>query len=215
MALAFASHPAGHTDPRVPPGLNYYTLQAKLSELQIIFLYRFLQEILQYISVMLALRLAPEGAEQVPEALPATSPADQKLLDGQQQVASPPPAAAQQPQTQQAQQQQPFVLVMDIEMNAPVISLPRSSDSTDGISVDLGNLHLRSTVDTSNISANGTGALVEVAELTFSGVECSVVQAGRQGPSVIRNPEQGWQLRWRRPLVPECRGEAPFVSCPP
>lgn len=125
----------------------------------------------------------------------------------------------------QQQQQQPFVLAMDVEMCAPVISMPRNSSNGDAIEVDLGVLRLTTTVSSNGTGSTGGGddeisnsvvplasSLLEKAELTFSGVGFTVVQAGRRGHSVVKNPEQGWKLGWRRPLVPLERGDVPFVS---
>lgn len=74
-----------------------------------VFLYRFLTENLQYISTMLAMRLEPP-----PQAQPASQP----------QIEPAQPEGAQQPQ--QAQQE-PFLLLLDVEMDAPVISMPRNT----------------------------------------------------------------------------------------
>ena len=39
-----------------------------------------------------------------------------------------------------------MVLVLDINMDAPVITMPRNSDSSDSLQLDLGSLHLSNTV---------------------------------------------------------------------
>ena len=41
---------------------------------------------------------------------------------------------------------QPLVLQLDVDMEAPVITMPRSSNSGDAIKLDLGSLHLANTV---------------------------------------------------------------------
>ena len=47
-----------------------------------------------------------------------------------------------------------------------------------------------------------------------AGVGCTVVQSGKRGANLFQNAESGWQLRWRRPLQAELRGEEPMVcSC--
>jgi len=116
-------------------------------------------------------------------------------------------------------QQQPFILAMDVEMSAPVISMPRSSSSGDAIEVDLGVLRLITTVSGSGGSGHDgdeqpppASSLLENANLTFSGVGITVVQAGHRGHSVVKNPEQGWKLGWKRPLMPLERGDTPYVS---
>jgi hypothetical protein len=223
ISLTFGSHPASHKDPRVPPGFEFYTLQAKLNELQLVFLYRFLQENLLYITTMLAMRppaldfsTSFDGSggsgnnSNGVEGGFVLSPSHSSQPTKEQTVAQ--PAAL---SLSQQQPQQPFILAMDVEMCAPVISMPRSSTSGDAIEVDLGVLRLTTTV-----SGGGgdlevpppASSLIEKAELTFSGVGLTVVQAGHRGHSVVKNPEQGWKLGWRRPLVPLDRGDAPYVS---
>ncbi|WP_289480663.1 hypothetical protein, partial [Klebsiella pneumoniae] len=51
--------------------------------------------------------------------------------------------------------------------------------------------------------------LTEAVGLRFSGVGCLVVQNGKRGGNLFQNAESGWQLRWRRPLQQELRGEQP------
>jgi hypothetical protein len=233
ISLTFASHPKSHKDARVPPGFEFYTLQAKLNELQLVFLYRFLQENLLYITTMLAMRppvLVFDGTSSTSTAGEAAGGGEgstispmHSLQEMQRTPSHPskeqaPSAPAIAPSPTQQQQQQPFILAMDVEMCAPVISMPRSSTSGDAIEVDLGVLRLTTTV-----SGGGGGSgdeslpppassLLEKAELTFSGVGLTVVQAGHRGHSVVKNPEQGWKLGWKRPLVPLDRGDVPYVS---
>jgi len=61
ITVDFATHSIAesHNNPRVPSGFPYSSVKAKLSELDFIFLNRFVQEILQYISVLLVLRPPP------------------------------------------------------------------------------------------------------------------------------------------------------------
>ena len=222
VSLNFASHPPSHTDPRIPPGFSFYTLQAKLSELQLVFLYRFLQENLQYISIMLAMRPPVQQAQQSGTASPraltgagSSSPSPRGPISPRKELNRQESQSQSQSQQAQQAQQQPFVLAMDIEMDAPVISMPRSSNSSDAIDVDLGLLTLKTRVEGSHINGSTTialASLVEVAELTFSGVDCRVVQSGRRGHSVVKNPEQGWKVGWRRSLMAMQRGDMPFVS---
>ncbi len=148
ITVDFATHSIeeSHRNPRVPSGFPYSSVKAKLSELDFIFLNRFIQEILQYISVMLVLRPPPieQQIQQsgVPalatssgvEATKAESDGGVKTI-GQSGTA---PAAA-----PEASQEVGAVLQLDIEMEAPVISMPRNSDSQDSVQLDLGfvNVH--------------------------------------------------------------------------
>ncbi|KAL4527774.1 hypothetical protein Ndes2437A_g02912 [Nannochloris sp. 'desiccata'] len=230
ISLTFASHPKSHKDARVPPGFEFYTLQAKLNELQLVFLYRFLQENLLYITTMLAMRPPPLVSSTSISTVPV--PGEGETTGGEVSLISPStsqqmqrtpshrtkqqqePAAAAQPEQQQLL---PFILAMDVEMCAPVISMPRSSSSGDAIEVDLGVLRLITTIsgggkDCKNSLVPPASSLLEKAELTFSGVGLSVVQAGHRGHSVVKNPEQGWKLGWKRPLIPLERGDVPYFD---
>lgn len=96
------------------------------------FLYRFLQENLTYITTMLAMRLppaeqqAPAEAAGAPEAAVAgpMSPRTSEVQQAQQQQGAGGGAAA---QAQAQAPLQPFVLLMDVKASAPNICLPRNS----------------------------------------------------------------------------------------
>lgn len=149
ITVDFASHSAeeSYSNPRVPSGFPYSSVKAKLSELDFIFLNRFVQEILQYISVLMVLRPPPiqQQIQQsgVPalatssgvEATQAESGAEAKAT-GQAGTA---PAAS-------ATQEVGSVLQLDIDVEAPVISMPRTSDSQDSVQLDLGYIHVRNSL---------------------------------------------------------------------
>lgn len=85
------------------------------------FLYRFLQENLTYISTMLAMRMPPPDQPGEATAPLAGSTSQSKGLPGPESV---------QPEQQASQAQapaQPFVLLMDVSASAPNILLPRNS----------------------------------------------------------------------------------------
>lgn len=197
ISVEFVSYPPSHdSGGRAPPGRPHSAVRARLCELQLVFLYRFLQEVLQYISTMLAMRSQPLD-QQLPAAPTAST-------------------ASTQQQQQQPQQQpgwEPLLLLLDVEADAPVVRMPRSTDSLDAIEVDLGQLALTSSIQlVSPKVAGATGdkpLLLEVAGLTFTGVGCRVVTGGRRGDSVVQNAEDGWRLGWRRPLLAERRGRLP------
>ena len=137
----------------------------------------------------------------------------------------PPSAAEQQPLAQRATDTTaaaaaaaaagPLLLLLDVEADAPVVVMPRSTASLDAIEVDLGQLALTSSVQLAppdSAPAGGGGApppLLEAARLAFSGVGLTVVRGGQRGAGVVQNAEGGWRLGWRRPLVPERRGCLP------
>lgn len=231
--ITFASHPAAHAadEPRVPSSLGvdtYYTLEASLNELQLVFLYRFLQENLQYISTMLAMRLphldlVEQQNQQQGYAGYVGSPGSSPMILGSPTLSMLRRTREQQQQkpTVAQQAQQPFVLVLKVEMNAPVITMPRGTASSDAIHFDLGDLCLHSQVVTQPMSAVPTSLassvssqqlLIEATDLVFSGVGLTVIQGGEKGHNIVQNSEQGWKLKWKRPLVPDARGDAPKVS---
>ena len=118
--------------------MQYSTLTAQLQELQVVYLNRFVKEVTNYVMLLLALQKASlrQPPAESPHALAGSSP---RHADAHHQ--------------QQQQQRQPskpkgppFVLQMDVKLAAPVITMPRSTDSSDSMQVDLGSLHLTNTV---------------------------------------------------------------------
>ena len=97
----------------MPAGLAYYGLQAELSQLQVVFLYSFLQETITYLTTMLAMRPPAKDAALQPGDAPAAS--DQQ------------PAPVGPTEPQQGAALQPLLLLLDVQMDAPVISIPRHS----------------------------------------------------------------------------------------
>lgn len=149
--LEFCSHTAedSRSNPRVPDGFPFYSLRAQLNELDVIFLYRFLQETLEYISTTLALRpppllpaAAPGGSAGAVDGGQPQGPSEQAAggvagAAGSAEKRRPVPAPAARPMG--------FILLLDLDMDAPVITMPRHSESMDEIEVDLGSLHLSNT----------------------------------------------------------------------
>ena len=143
ITVDFATHTAqdSYNNPRVPSGFPFSTVKAKLSELDFIFLNRFIQEILQYVSVLLALRPPPIQQQIQQTGVPALATASAGGTAEPQSEA--PKDPEQSGTTPEASKEVGAVVQMDIEMEAPVISMPRSSDSQDSVQLDLGfvNLH--------------------------------------------------------------------------
>lgn len=147
ITVDFASHTIeeSYNNNRVPSGYPYSSVKAKLSELDFIFLNRFIQEILQYVSGMLTLRppAIQQQAQQKGVSALATSniakatekPEPQAARDGKSSTAVP-----------EGNKEVGAVLQLDIEMEAPVISMPRSSDSEDSLQIDLGFLNLHNSL---------------------------------------------------------------------
>ena len=143
ITVDFASHSKeeSYNNPRVPSGFPYSSVKAKLCELDFIFLNRFVQEMLQYISVMLVLRPPPIEQQVQQSGVPAlasssgveTPKAEPKAgsqIPGQSQTA---PAA-----TPESTKEVGAILQLEIDVEAPVISMPRNSDSQDSVQLDLG-----------------------------------------------------------------------------
>lgn len=188
-----SSGPTGYG--RVPSGQGHYTLKVCLSELQVVFLYRFVQEVMQYIEVFLAMRLP---------SLHQAGDADADRASGGITVATTTTATTE-ASPQSAATLEPFVLLLEVEMNAPVIKMPKHSHSMDSIEYDLGTLHLHNTIFK---NSNNNDVLIDQSDLTFSGMECVFINGGQRGKNVITNDVDGWKLQWQRPLIREQRGSA-------
>lgn len=155
ISVEFASHSAeeSHSNSRVPSGLPYSTLKARLSELDFIFLNRFVQEMLQYVSVLLVLRPAPLEVQAQDAGVPALAtakPAPEAAADSEARAgtadAAEAAAAAGLEAVPEGAQEVGMVLQMDIDMEAPVISMPRNSDSQDCLQIDLGSFSLHNSL---------------------------------------------------------------------
>ena len=153
ISVEFASHTLeeSYSNDRVPSGFPFTSVKAALCELDFIFLNRFIQELLQYVSVMLALQ-PPLIQQQIHRSgVPALATshgaeaAHTEIADlskeAQQRQPEETSAASLKSSTEVG-----AVLQLDIEMEAPVISMPRSSSSADSLQMDLGYLRLHNTV---------------------------------------------------------------------
>ena len=147
ITVDFASHTVeeSYSNNRVPSGYPYSSVKAKLSELDFIFLNRFIQEILQYVSVMLTLR--PPAIELQAQQKGVSALATSNVAEATEKTE--PQAAVDArslPTVPEGNKEVGAVLQMDIEMEAPVISMPRSSDSEDSLQIDLGCLKLHNSL---------------------------------------------------------------------
>ena len=119
MQVEVASHTVEETyaNDRIPSGFEYWSVRVHVTQLETVFLYRFLQELLGYISLTLALRppvLQPRAAAAATERASAAA------------------SAALQAELQRGMG---TVLQLDVSMEAPVIVMPRNSDSPDKVRV--------------------------------------------------------------------------------
>ena len=113
-----ASHKAAdtYTNDRVPSGFDFWSVRVRVTRLELVFLYRFLQELLGYISLTLALR---------PPALPSRGAATT--------VTDRASAAAASAVQAELLRGMGTVLQLDVTMEAPVITMPRNSSSPDKV----------------------------------------------------------------------------------
>ena len=113
LQVEVASHTADETysNERVPSGFEFWSVRIHVTQLEVVFLYRFLQEVLAYISLTLALR---------PPALPSRAAA---ALSDRASAAA---AAAVHAELVRGMG---TVLQLDVRMEAPVIVMPRDSSS--------------------------------------------------------------------------------------
>ncbi|KAK9864527.1 hypothetical protein WJX84_002714 [Apatococcus fuscideae] len=91
---------------------------------------------------------------------------------------------------------------MDVKLAAPVITMPRSTDSSDSMQIDLGSLHLTNTVRFVRGSQDNLSeaVIVEHDSLIFKDISAVVSADGKRGNNIIREYEQGMQLDLRRPV---------------
>lgn len=116
-------------DQRVPSGLDFWAVKVHLSRLEVVYLNRFLQEVLVYISLALAMRparlLGPgasAGTGSGPKAGILRENQGAAGIGGAGVAAS---AAA--------TTTMGTVLQLDVTMDAPIIVMPRDSESADKV----------------------------------------------------------------------------------
>ena len=195
--------------PRVPEGAPaFWEVRAKLCALRVVYLNRLLQEALRY--VFLTFRLQPPPLQPQPQ-LPLSS------------ASSSAPAAP--PDTRP-----PVIVMLDVDADAPVITMPRRTDSGDAIEVDLGRLALRSEVAWAEVDDVGGSSstsspsqsrgderkrhriLLETTTIVGSRLGGCGVVAGTRGRDVVTGYDRGIKITLRRPLVLDAAAAAPKIS---
>ncbi|GFR52306.1 hypothetical protein Agub_g14843, partial [Astrephomene gubernaculifera] len=162
IEVAFRMHSAAESlsQPRVPPGSPFYSLTASLSAVQLVYMGRFLNELLPYISGMLAMQprsrppTTSPGSDPPPH--PSTSSASTSTAPGGHPESIVPPSAAatsadaagssSSSPAAAAAAAPPMVLLLDVSLASPVITLPQCSDSGLSLLADLGHLRLQNAV---------------------------------------------------------------------
>lgn len=175
----------------VPPDLDCYFLSARLSKLKVVILYRFILEITSYILTMLQLRPLSE------EILEVDNQKEDNMIDLKDDFYS-------------EGDSQPFVLSVDVSMDAPIIVLPESSLSLQSIRADLGCLKLRNSVKF--LKGRQMSSLVEQADLSMSGIDLYMSKTDSQEQSIIQQAEKLWAISWQRSLS-DHNAKIPFVRC--
>lgn len=149
-----------YSEPRVPDGSPFYSLQATMQAVTIVYLNRFLSEFLTYLSGLFHLCPAVSDdmkklRKQAEKDSKAAKAADAQHADP---ADAPPPSALQtsasiaafskevQGAPAEAVENAGITVLLDVEMNAPVIEMPRHSSSADSLEIDLGVLKLTNSI---------------------------------------------------------------------
>jgi len=139
------------SEPRVPEGIQFCSLRANMQAVTIVYLNRFLYEFLSYLSGLFHFcppelaQFIPATAEAVPTPVAAPSRKSFESYTGHVRDHSASlDAISKDLQEKSADliKQLGFAVLLDVEMNAPVIEMPRNSESKDSLEVDLGVLTL-------------------------------------------------------------------------
>lgn len=169
-----------YSEPRVPDGVPYCSLRADMQAVTIVYLNRFLCEFLSYLSGLFHFcppelaELIPATADAVPTPVAVTSRKSFESHAGHARDQSAYfDAMSRELQEKRADladlvKQLGFAVLLDVEMNAPVIEMPRNSESRDSLEVDLGVLTI-----TNRIVSVGAGQLVDLMEVSLQQV-CTI-----------------------------------------
>lgn len=152
-----------------PQNMICYSLDAHLSKLKVVFLYRFIQECMQYLSQMLEFR--PQ----------TTDPEFDECIEDSKSFAS---------------GESSILLLLNISMDAPLITIPHSSDADESMKADLGTVSLSNKI----VPSDGQ-ALVDHSLLHLNGLQLYPSSTSRgDGQSLVDFSEEGWLITWTRPL---------------
>ncbi len=174
-------------EPRVPDGVAYCHLDAKMQAVTIVYLNCFVDECLAYLAALLHFCPKPLTAQQEASAAAAQhtppSASARRSLSGalpsgmlptpkQHRRSTPSRAgavAASAANVRKATLKRlALAVLLDVEMKAPVIEMPRNSTSEDSLELDLGMLRLKNRVA---LLADDTQA-ADLLELTIQEARC-------------------------------------------
>eukprot|EP00878_Enallax_costatus_P018255 GHUV01019211.1.p1 GENE.GHUV01019211.1~~GHUV01019211.1.p1 ORF type:complete len:760 (+),score=304.75 GHUV01019211.1:378-2657(+) len=184
---------------RVPGGMQYMSVVAHLSTVQIVFMNKFLVEFLDYLAAMLAMQAKPKQHLPQPES-------PQQHQQQQPQQAAPADSAS------TAAAAKPLVLLLDVQLDAPVLLMPLTSSSDDHIEVDLGTLQLTNRVVWEMHTDDKQKLLMDEMEVTLQKVSGCVVEDQKRGRNVIRDMAGGVNVFIRRALMADPLPLPPVIT---
>jgi hypothetical protein len=161
-----------YSEPRVPDGTAYYSFHAKMQAVTIVYLSRFLNEFLSYLSGLFFLcppapQHAKAGKKPV-QGIPEDRPLDPAMPTAGRTVSAGFEAISKELHGLSADTASGMgtPILLDVEMNAPVIEMPRHSTSDDSLEVDLGVLKLTNRV----VCLDGGLQVVDVIDISLQQV---------------------------------------------
>jgi len=182
-------------EPRVPKNTDFSRLHAKLSTVGLVFLNRQVMEMMAYVNGLLALQPDPPSRDSLPEAASLRHSSSSRRrsfssVDGGEMRRS----GSSRPSGVPV-----LVLLLDVDMHAPVITMPLSSFSEDSIQLDLGHLTLSNSIAWEEHS--GHRMLLDSMSIKVTGVTTSTVVGGKRSTDIIKLvQEDGFCLTLRRLL---------------
>ena len=151
-----------------------YSVFANLHAVRIIFLNRFLNEVLEYVSGLLHLKPSPKGAVE-----------GVKGDVGRGSAASPVSEASK--------------VKLKLRVEAPVIRMPKSSSDMDSVELDLGLLELENEFVAPRTSSGGA-CVIEETQISLSQIQAVATLMGQQHAGMVHQ-SQPIMLTLRRPTV--------------
>ena len=212
---------------RVPEGLAHYSLSARLSAVRLVFMQRFVNELLQYISGMLAMTLPPLRVPAWAEQYAAVQRRIQQEREDEEEEEEEAARGGDASGAKRSAEEKPsyvtpngavigpdgqacMLLLLDVDLSAPLIVMPESSSSLACLEVDLGSARIRNRISWTAPppSAAGEGGAAErqvlMDDLGLNLCDMgaiAVAASGRRGSNLIQGAPQGFEVGVGRPLV--------------
>ena len=211
---------------RVPEGLAHYSLSARLSAVRLVFMQRFVNELLQYISGMLAMTLPPLRVPAWAEQYAAVQRRIQQEREDEEEEEEEAARGGDASGAKRSAEEKPsyvtpngavigpdgqacMLLLLDVDLSAPLIVMPESSSSLACLEVDLGSARIRNRISWTAPppSAGGEYGAVRRVLMDDLGLNLcdmgavAVAASGRRGSNLIQGAPQGFEVGVGRPLV--------------